>query len=378
MRILHVAEVSHGGVVSLVRLFAQAQASEGHDVHLLLQPDVDAPAGRIHHWQPQRRRPWRLLREARNLQTTVLEVRPDVVHLHSFFPGLLGRLRPLAGTVIYQPHSWSFQAVPFAAARRGVAGWERFATRRTAAVITNCEDEWNEAAAQGVQASAHVVGVPLDTERYSPVDAERQTRVRAELGITSRNVLVCVGRLSSQKGQDLLAAAWERQPLPDTTLFLVGPGDPAYLAELATESFGQSLVHVGSQDDVRPWLWAADLCVLPSRYEGQSVAMAEALACGLPVVMTDVNGAREAVAPSGQDAAGAIVPIGDMDALLAACASRIGPDGHLLDSEGAVARQRAVSLFDQATVMRRIEAVYVSATADRAPEGLAVSRGFVE
>jgi glycosyltransferase involved in cell wall biosynthesis len=92
MRVLHVAEVSHGGVISLVRDFAEAQAAAGHDVHLLLQPDVETKVGTLHHWQPRRRKPLSLLRAARSLRRTVDEVRPDVVHLHSFFPGVLGRL----------------------------------------------------------------------------------------------------------------------------------------------------------------------------------------------------------------------------------------------------------------------------------------------
>ena len=98
---------------------------------------------------------------------------------------------------------------------------------------------------------------------------------------------------------------------------LVGPGEQEGLRSAAPTTFGDNLLHVGAQDDVHPFLSRASVSVLPSRYEGQSVAMAESLACGVPVVMTDVNGAREAVAPPGGDTAGAVVPVGDMGAVLA-------------------------------------------------------------
>ena len=375
MRVLHVAEVSHGGGVSLVRDFAEAQATAGHEVHLRLQPDVEATGGTVHAWQPRRRKPLSLLRASRRLRRTVEEVRPDVVHLHSFFPGVLGRLAQEVGVAtVYQPHSWAFQAVP-SALEPAVVAWERFAARRANTVITNCRDEWVEAESRGVRADVRIVGVPVDTTRFHPVSGERRTQVRADLGLTARNILTCVGRLSAQKGQDLLVSAWEEQPLPDSVLLLVGPGDPGYLARLAPNTFGDTIRHVGPQDDVRPWLWAADLAVLPSRYEGQSVAMAEALACGVPLVMTDVNGAKEAVTPFDDDAAGAIVPVGDMSGLLHEVVLRLRGSRSVLEAEAVAARQRAMTLFDRHAVMHRVESAYMDAIYAARPLSAIVTRG---
>lgn len=373
MRLLHVAEVSHGGVMSLVRDFAAAQVAAGDHVHTLLPPDAPSTPGRVHRWEPVRARPWTLVGARARLRSVVDEVRPDVVHLHSFFPGLLGRSLPLpTGTaIVYQPHSWAFQAVSRRPVRRVITRWEVRAARRTDAVITNCADEWAEARAAGVQARTTVVGLPVDTAHFHPVPEERGRDYRAELGLTAPYVVVCVGRLSTQKGQAALVAAWERRPLPDTDLVLVGPGDSSGLAALAPTTFGASIHHVGAQHDVRPWLWAADLCVQPSLYEGQSVAMAEALACGRPVVMTQVNGAREAIAPADDAPAGATVPVADLDALLDACATRLRDPG-LREAEGRAARARALSLFDRDVVMARIEQTYraaVGGSASSTPEG---------
>lgn len=349
MRILHVMEVSHGGVPTLVHEFASAQVGAGHEVHTLAPTQAAAGAGVTHRWNPRRGRPDTYPAAVSALRRTVADVRPDVVHLHSFFPGLWGRLRRLpAPRVVYQPHSWAFATTGSAVAVRALAAWESRAARRCDAVVVNCADERAEGLRHGVPDPMHVIGVPIDTARFHPAEG-RAGRDRA--------ALVCLGRLSRQKGQDQLAAAWERRPIDGADLYLVGPGDPEPLAELAPVTFGRSLHAVGGTDDPLSWWWRADVAVLPSRYEGQSVSMAEALACGVPVVMTEVNGAREAIAPPGEDAAGAVVRLADMDALLDACARRVA-DPQLLRAESAAARRRAVDLFSLDSVLRRLGEVY--------------------
>jgi glycosyltransferase involved in cell wall biosynthesis len=223
-------------------------------------------------------------------------------------------------------------------------------------MITNCHAEHAEGASHGIRAATSVVGLPLDTTHFAPHPGNR-TSLRAELGLDASFVVVCVGRISHQKGQRALAAAWEAAPLQDSVLVFVGPGDVDEIARAAPRTLGDSIVCTGPQDDVRAWLWAASVAVLPSLYEGQSVAMAEALACGLPVVMTDVNGAREAVCPPGEPASGAVVPVGDSTALLHELQQRrLAPE--VVAAEARVARSRAVEMFDSATVMERIHAAY--------------------
>jgi len=365
MKILHVVEVSHGGVVSLAETFADLQSEQGHEVHMLAQPDTVDAVRNTHTWGPRRRSPRRLLDAHRRLTELVRRERFDVVHLHSFFAGLLGRLRGLGtSAVVYQPHSWAFEAAPTPVGPRAIGGWEKRAARRTHALVTNCTEEMEEGARFGVDLPATVIGLPLDIRHYRPGDDKGLASSRERLGLTSRHVLVCVGRLSRQKGQVALAEQWERDPLPGTTLVLVGPGDSGDIAEAAPRTFGDSLRHVGAQADVRPWLWAADLCVQPSLYEGQSVAMAEALACGTPVVMTEVNGAREVICGSGVPAAGSVVPVGDMPGLLRAARDPLDNDLRR-HRAGEVAREVAVRHFESSTVLHRLDAVYDQAL-DRA------------
>jgi glycosyltransferase involved in cell wall biosynthesis len=363
MKILHVVEVSHGGVVTLAETLAELQSRLGHEVHMLAPPEAATKRQPSHHWTPRRRSPRRLLSARQRLTALARREGYDVVHLHSFFAGLLGRLRATrAGAVVYQPHSWAFEAAPTPIGPPAVRGLERWASRNTHALVTNCTEELEEGARFGISTPGTVIGLPLDTEHFRPADPAARDAMRQRLGLTSKHVLVCVGRLSRQKGQLSLAQRWERDPIPDTTLVFVGPGDSDDVAAAAPRTFGDSLRHVGAQDDVRPWFWAADLCVQPSLYEGQSVAMAEALACGTPVVMTEVNGVREVVCGSGGPAAGRVVPVGDMDALLGAATELLDRTAERR-AAAEIGREVAVRHFEASAVIGRLEAVYGEAIA---------------
>ncbi len=364
MRVLHVAECA-GGVLSLVRTYIEEQARRGHGPHLLAPFEAEIPGGKHHGWKVDRRHPAGFPRSVAGLRSVVHEVQPDVVHLHSFFAGLLGRLAPVAPpstAVVYQPHSWAFDAVRWRALREPVIRWERLADRRTDLVVGNCQDELAEGQRHGVRTPVEVLGLPVDTHRFAPIDPDARVAKRQELGFDDRKVALCVGRLCRQKGQDLLVAAWEQAPVEDTCLVLVGSGDDSGLRRLAPRQWGRTIKAVGHQQDVRPWLWAADVLVQPSRYEGQSVAIAEALACGLPVLVSEVNGAREAVESGPQEVAGSVVSQGDMTALLNACRSRIGDPGRLA-REAVAARQRAVELFAVPSVLDRVDSAYALAHA---------------
>lgn len=369
MRVLHVAEPTTGGVMELVSRLIQEQRRRDHDVHLLVPSSFPPAIGTSrHNWTVDRRRPWSVPSALRELHDLVLQVRPDVVHLHSFVAGVLGRL-PLvvdlrAVPVVYQPHAWPFDLFSNPLLAGIVRGWERVASSRTSVLAVNCRDEL----LQGRRAGVHTRGFPLSVivdlmHFVVPTNAERAAS-RAALGMRDRRVVVVVGRLGRQKGQDLLVSAWEDQPLEDTDLFLVGPGDTTSLAGLAPTQWGESIHSIGEVEDVRPWLWAADVLALPSRYEGESLAVAEALACGLPVVATAVNGAFEAVSDGPVPRGGAVVPLGDMEELLKQVRRRLD-DIVLRHRESRQARQRAVAMFDARAFVDRLDAAYDAAVTVR-------------
>lgn len=150
---------------------------------------------------------------------------------------------------------------------------------------------------------ADMVGLGMPGDRiavhYTGVDHARfHVRDRAAaknaLGI-SGPVLVSVGALIERKGHALAIAALV--DIPDATLVLIGTGPERAALQTLAQSLGVAdrVRMLGSvdQDTIAEWLAAADVMVLMSASEGLANAWVEALACGTPVVIADVGGARE-------------------------------------------------------------------------------------
>lgn len=196
--------------------------------------------------------------------------------------------------------------------RAGTGTWGRAGTGAGAPARTRM--------AATAQAAWEVIPCGVDTERFRPSPAPAADR-RAALplhpdlpppppppplrraagpggsdGGTERPLVVCVARLCRQKGQDVLLRAWPAVPraVPGAHLVLVGDGpDEAALRAAAPGS----VTFAGPTVDAAAWYRVADLVVLPSRWEGMALVPLEAMACGRPVLVTDVDGARESLPP---------------------------------------------------------------------------------
>lgn len=160
---------------------------------------------------------------------------------------------------------------------------------------------------------------------------------------------VFVGRLTTQKGVDLLLRAWAELTEP-RELILVGDGaERPSLEALASQLKLDHVTFIGSTNDVRTYLQQADLFVLPSRAEGIPNAMLEAMACGLPVVATPVGGIPDVVLDG---ESGLLVPPEDVPALAAAI-RRLLADSDLRHQMGQKARERVVSDYSLKAVTTR-------------------------
>ncbi len=108
-----------------------------------------------------------------------------------------------------------------------------------------------------------------------------------------------VGRLATEKGLDTLVAAWPtvRQSYPGARLVLVGDGPRRPVLEDQVRRLGlaEAVEFAGRVDDAGPWLRQSDLFVLPSREEGMSIALLEAMALGVPLVASSIPGNRKLV-----------------------------------------------------------------------------------
>lgn len=310
LTILHVAQPGSGGVAAVVLDLVRAQRADGHEAVVACPKDTPlacrlAQAGiAVEPWAAARAPGPGLPGETRRLRRIIRRRQPDVLHLHSSKAGLAGRLA-VRGRIptLFQPHAWSFVAVD-GAMRAASLEWERLAARWADRVVCVSEQERDVAERNSVRARFHVVPNGIDVERFQPGDraAARASAPIAAMGLRPQAPLVvCLGRLCRQKGQDVLLAAWGRvlEQVGTARLALVGDGPETDRVRslIAADRRLAGVFVSGAAEDPRPWYHAAHLVVLPSRWEGMALVPLEAAACGRRVVASDVAGVRESLPP---------------------------------------------------------------------------------
>jgi glycosyltransferase involved in cell wall biosynthesis len=374
LRVLHVTQSSSTGLAQVVADWAAIQVGQGMDVTIACPGnrlgDLAPLAGaRFVRWRSRRSPgPW-TLGEGVRLARLLAAERPDLVHLHTAKAGLLGRLL-LRGRVptVFSPHAWSFWAAS-GAVRWAAHRWEVAATRWTH--VTVCVGQAELAAGRAAGIGGRVVVVPNAVDpaevRATASDAAA-ARARATTG--EGPLVVCAARLARQKGQDVLLAAWPRirAALPTAELALVGDGD---LAESLIAAPPPGVRFTGGVPDVRDWLAAADVVVVPSRWEGLPLIALEAMATGRSVVASAIPGLVEVV----EGSVGALVPPDDPAALAEALTRRLGMP-KLSTVEGLAAARHA-GHFDTRRTHERLAATTLALAAgtlsdadDQEPEGV--------
>ena len=337
--VLHVSMPTTEGVARVLLGYVQDQVGRGWRVTVAcpatgwLGDEAAAAGATVVRWEATRAPGPHTLPETVRLARLVRAVGPDVLHLHSAKAGLAGRLavRRRVRTV-YQPHAWSFLAAGGATGRAARA-WERWAGRWTDVLVCVSADERDIGFRAGVRTDVRVVPNGVDLTRFA--DAPEPASARALLGLAEAPTAVCLGRLCRQKGQDRLVALWPdvRRQVPGARLVLVGDG-PDRGAVSGREADG--VVVAGAKPDPRPWLAAADVVVVPSRWEGMALAPLEAMATGRSVVGFDVVGLAESVPPG----AGRLVPDGATRDFTQALVDRL-LDPDLASAEGTHGRRHA-------------------------------------
>jgi glycosyltransferase involved in cell wall biosynthesis len=360
VHVLHVSVPTSGGVATVATSYVRDQVERGWHVTVACPSRGDLgysarEAGATVRWWRAGGTGGSLLGEVVRLRRIVAETKPDVVHLHSARAGLAGRLvlRDRVPTV-FQPHAWSFLA-PRTGVQSASLRWERYAARWTTELVCVSTTERQLGESLGVHAPTTVLPNGIDLTHFRPAGARDRVAARKTLGIDDVPTLLCVGALTVQKGQQDLLADWPRirESVPDAQLLLVGDGPDRRALERLASSL-EAVTFAGARTDVPTWLAAADVVVVPSRWEGMALVPLEAMACARSVVATDVNGVVDSVPAD----AGAIVELDDADALVRAVARRL-TDPVLAEEEGWNGRSHVETHHDVTTSARELARVYL-------------------
>jgi len=245
--------------------------------------------------------------------------------------------------------------------------WGRFFLRcclKASCIVTLHEKMRDEITSLQPARFIKIIPNGVDTAVYRPSPDRRLARLQLGIAPDARLILYA-GRLSAEKGVDFLLQGFSvLQPCPSIRLWLYGDGpERASLARRINELGLQAAVRLNAATDtMSAVLQAADLFIMPSKFEGMSNAVLEAMACGVPVIATDVPGNRELIVPN---KTGLLVPYGDAAALSRAIISVLD-NSELAGLLSENARNQVVRQYLSADTMELHKQLYAGLAASAA------------
>lgn len=292
----------------------------------------------------------------------------DIVHCHTPMGGILARLAAASdrkhGTkVLYTAHGFHFyKGAP-------LLNWlVYYPIEFTMSFLTDClitineEDYICAKKRLPVRNIEKVNGVGYNSDRYFPVSIEEKAGLRQQLGYSGdEKLLIYVAEMNANKNQAMLIRALQAvsRERDDVRLIIAGAdnfnGEYVRLAkELGVES---KVDFLGHREDINDLLHISDIAVGSSYREGLPVNVMEALACGLPVVLSDNRGHR-VLGVNGEN--GYVVKINDYEAMAEKIAMVLN-DNNLYEklSENAV---KLVKPFSKESVLEELTQVYKNYT----------------
>ena len=297
MRILHVTESMASGVMVSLANLARNQGKDGHAVVVLHSrrpesPDQGTldrlfppPVRRIelpHDVRSYWRFPWFMARIAGQ----IISLRPDVVHLHSSYAGLAGRLVAVllgvSKTTAYSPHGFAFANTRSRLFRAGVVTVEHCLNRLGGKLVLVSRSEAKEAEQAFNARRSYVLENRLDLERLTPRESH-----------AGCPVIGTVGRISYAKGPWNFAAITSSFAA-EAKIVWIGDGDDSdkkcWLGGTDIEITGWK-----SPEEAARCAAGLDIYVSTALWEGMPLAVMEAQAIGIPCVVSAIGGNVDAI-----------------------------------------------------------------------------------
>lgn len=304
MRVMHVAApAAFGGLERVVSTLATAQCAGGDDVHvatLSADPGAEAFCGQLarrgvttHLVDVPPRDYWG---QHGAIAALGRKLRPDVVHTHGYQADVIAgpAARRADAAVVTTLHGFTRGGM-----RNRCYEWlQRRLARSCDAVVAVSDAIANELTATGLPTEkVHVIPNVL------PPPGPRLTRsaARRVLGVEEeRWVVGWAGRLSREKGLDVLLDAIALEPHPEYDLVVMGDGPEREALVAQAEQLGVSdrIIWAGIVPGAERYFSGFDLLVLSSRTEGSPIVLLEAMAAGVPIVATAVGGVTELLSPA--------------------------------------------------------------------------------
>ena len=349
LRVLHfVASLGYGGAERLVVDLVTRMAAQGVNIRIVsMTPRIPLAQKLFEHdigveilgFEDTIYSVASLIRAAKRFSGLAEQFSPDIIHSHLYMPDLI---------------AWCSASKPvrFVSTLHGVDRWWQDTQRMRSTIKTSLyryvailkdvrfiavSDDVKERAEMMLSRNdgrLRVIRNGIDTTRFCPGISEN----------ANRKYVLQVGRFYKEKGHDtsLRAFAILRNTAPDLKLVLIGNGplESQLRKQVCELKIQDSVLFAGEQDDVVGYLQGAKIFWMPSEREGLPLACVEAMACGLPVIVSAVGGLKELV----NESCGRLIKAGDHNGL-AERTMEILQDEPLSQEMGSRGRERAKRLF---------------------------------
>lgn len=239
-------------------------------------------------------------------------------------------------------------------------------------VILSVSPALHEGVKKYYPASARLLPYGIRDDLFFPLPTGERSSLRSEYAVSDHQVVISfLGSVSLRKGFDLLAKVfWKiREQYPDWCLWIIGPYTKTDNQNIDDREVQASLDELKKLPNVRLWgrmddrkqlatlLALSDLFVFPSRKEGMGIAPMEAMAAGVPVIISRIPGVTDLANVEGET--GLYIEVDNSESLQSAMI-KLGTNAQLRQKMGTAAHQRIVNAFGWEKYIDDLETLYAS------------------
>ncbi|MFQ9516362.1 MAG: glycosyltransferase family 4 protein [Eubacterium sp.] len=240
----------------------------------------------------------------KQIRKLVKEFQFDVIHCHTPIAGAIVRIaaakyRRKGCKIIYTTHGLTFPKGSSLKSRMIYGSVEWICSWISDGIITINKEDFGQMKKMKCKNVFYINGVGVDTQKFHNVAIDRE-EYREKIGVKKEDIMILsVGELSPRKNHQIVIKSLAelkdgRYVFVICGKVMVGAGTYEYLKKLS-EEFNVRVIFLGFRSDIPEICHCADIAVLPSLREGLGLAGIEALASGVPVIGTDIQGIKDYV-----------------------------------------------------------------------------------
>lgn len=304
---------------------------------------------------------WHLVRNRRSI---------DIVHAHGTYPhSVAGLVSRLIGKKSVLKITMTNSDLAFSQQGRLFGRVNRYLVKQFDCYVATSDEGYKECLAQGLSPTRVLtISNGVDTEVYRPAESAREkTSERRHLGLPEGPIVSFVGVINERKNVDGLLRVWRTVMKKGVRghLLVIGPepaeadGRPTEFCNslrqfVVDEGLEASVSFLGQKDNVAAYLRCSDIFLLPSRREGMPNVVLEAMASGLPCVVSRIGGSVDLVT---HNESGYVHDVDDEVGMANSLHNLIVDPTHI-SIMGKQARRTALALYSLSAVADRYEALY--------------------